>query len=767
MDSECFNLLSLSFCLRKCGHRALFNTLKITALLKRGGLGGCLSDAWSLGIMIDDAHDDRPFGQRSGNDQMRTHSCQAIIGDCFLQQQQQQMHKFLADDILDEYDLGFIGVRRSWDEATVRLYCKSEDQLEELLLSLDLPHHILDIRRGKRMSVAVSVFQQRAYVARGQEVRPVYLPARFVDGCTAANFFKALEVSAPELAVARLHELSMRHEFVMLGLLADAHSSNENVQCGLALRLPKALVHTGRCCMHQGQRCFEHAVQPLRIQSAVHCIGCAMKSGRNQRAMIEAITHVGRSVVIRAGKPPPEAARYSKWVLEHSLSAVFGLEYLPQAMQTKFRHEIREREDRLLKYLNGRWWMLDIEHWEHGCCKDAKETKDGVVSALLEVLHLIWELDGNEGRWFQLIKANKPFVFGAACHKFLPRAFLRVCPIGEADTDEALVEAEDDAPQVLFGKRLKRGVKRMIEPEASQDCMIMAVTSVPIQMFNYWLHAEGRDSRLYENDLADGDEQVPTSVLCGLVTDDRAIIRRVSRELGDMVSQEDFWERCVFAIGTPAPTMMRNTRSSIVRCGAEYFYRVDDYYAGTPLDFVTLPSMSVDEEEQFWEAFFKQSKCCKQPFFCRRVHERFEADYKETLVGNGRFCAAVAFWSGEGGGGGETGTTIRNEHQNARFAASVRIRKKQGGKAMRIVTHSFVKTIADDHRTLFKLPRRRKLVEAKALRLKLCVLSWFQILIHPCFLLLIISKLHKNPFARVGIHSDLFVARATTRNSNY
>ena len=31
-----------------------------------------------------------------------------------------------------------------------------------------------------------------------------------------------------------------------------------------------------------------------------------------------------------------------------------------------------------------------------------------------------------------------------------------------------------------------------------------------------------------------------------------------------------------------------------------------------------------------------------------------------------------------------------------------------GGKAVRVVTSSFVKTVADDHRTLYKLPRRRK-----------------------------------------------------------
>ena len=92
-----------------------------------------------------------------------------------------------------------------------------------------------------------------------------------------------------------------------------------------------------------------------------------MKGGKNQMAMVQAVTQVGRSVVIRAGEPPAEAVAYSKWVLEHSLSAMFGLECLPQAKQERIRDSIREREARILKYLNGRWWKGEIEHFENGC----------------------------------------------------------------------------------------------------------------------------------------------------------------------------------------------------------------------------------------------------------------------------------------------------------------------------------------------------------------------------------------------------------------
>ena len=88
----------------------------------------------------------------------------------------------------------------------------------------------------------------------------------------------------------------------------------------------------------------------------------------------------------------------------------------------------------------------------------------------------------------------------------------------------------------------------MLEPQASQDCMIMAVTTVPIMTFNYWLHAEGRDPTRKENSLGDDDGEVPVSVLQSMFKDDRAIIRRISRELGDIICKSDFWARCAFAV---------------------------------------------------------------------------------------------------------------------------------------------------------------------------------------------------------------------------
>ena len=161
------------------------------------GAAGSLPDTRSLGHIIDEAHDVKPFGQHDSNHQMRIHQCQLLVGDCFLKKQREGVRKLLFDELPDgDFEYGFLGVRRSWDEATVRMYPKSEDHMEAMLQSLDLPQSVLQIRTNKRLTVAVSVLQQRAFVARNMSVSPVYLPGRFIDGCTASKFFSSRSIGA-------------------------------------------------------------------------------------------------------------------------------------------------------------------------------------------------------------------------------------------------------------------------------------------------------------------------------------------------------------------------------------------------------------------------------------------------------------------------------------------------------------------------------------------------------------------------------------------
>ena len=134
--------------------------------------------------------------------------------------------------------------------------------------------------------------------------------------------------------------------------------------------------------------------------------------------------------------------------------------------------------------------------------------------------------------------------------------------------------------------------------------------------------------------------------------------------------------------------------------------------------------MGPEEERVFWTEFFKKNKCCKLPFFCRRIHERFENN-PEGIVAQMSFNGLINFWSGgNDGDAGESGTTIRNEHQNARFSSVVRGKRAGGGgcpKGIRVITSAFARTIRDDHRAQWGA-RRPKHAVAKAILL----FVWFR-----------------------------------------
>ena len=226
--------------------------------------------------------------------------------------------------------------------------------------------------------------------------QPFYLPARFIQSATASNFFRALECVIPELACARLLTLSLQHEWTLLGLMADAVSANENVSAGIALRCgADTIVDTGRCTLHQGQRTFEHATADLNLSGAIHCIGCAMKSSKNQTALTGALLRIGNSVAIRDGPPPQEARDYADWVMDHSLFAINGIENLSDEQQQQLKSRVEDMKPRVKKFLNGRWWLPDLEYYEDGSSGlTIQEVKDGVCGVLCEVARMIFDLDG-------------------------------------------------------------------------------------------------------------------------------------------------------------------------------------------------------------------------------------------------------------------------------------------------------------------------------------------------------------------------------------
>ena len=114
----------------------------------------------------------------------------------------------------------------------------------------------------------------------------------------------------------------------------------------------------------------------------------------------------------------------------------------------------------------------------------------------MEFLAILYDQESREDRWFQMISAIKPYAFGARCHGFLLAALRFMCPLTAEDTAEALRDSEDDDSKVFFAKRLKRGVKRLLEGLATESLMVVSVVSFGLQEFNYMLLSEAKDPRL-------------------------------------------------------------------------------------------------------------------------------------------------------------------------------------------------------------------------------------------------------------------------------
>ena len=102
----------------------------------------------------------------------------------------------------------------------------------------------------------------------------------------------------------------------------------------------------------------------------------------------------------------------------------------------------------------------------------------------MEFLAILYDQESREDRWFQMISAIKPYAFGARCHGFLLAALRLMCPLTAEDTAEALRDSEDDDSKVFFAKRLKRGVKRLLEGLATESLMVVSIVSFRLQEFN-------------------------------------------------------------------------------------------------------------------------------------------------------------------------------------------------------------------------------------------------------------------------------------------
>ena len=109
------------------------------------------------------------------------------------------------------------------------------------------------------------------------------------------------------------------------------------------------------------------------------------------------------------------------------------------------------------------------------CINESNDSEPKVNEMFSEVCALLFDpkYNASDHDWFKITRAAKPWTFGVACHGFILSALKQICPLTAADTEEALRDQEGDSTAQFFAKRLKRGVKKLAEPETCQALLCM------------------------------------------------------------------------------------------------------------------------------------------------------------------------------------------------------------------------------------------------------------------------------------------------------
>ena len=612
----------------------------------------------------------------------------------------------------------FIGVKRSWDETACRLYSKDDTHLQKILSDLGLPASLVGTFGKKRVGAIFNIMQQRASVrCTGVPCHPVYIPGKIVERTTATCIFEALNVSMPELSSESLQKLLQDPslEWLFVALMGDSIASNRLAQAGLARSLPNAIVDCARCLMHQAQLAFLGGVRPLNLTGVLYSLSSGLAASGPQDKLLAALGVESKQTRIIFAKPPGEAAAYGDWLLDLTLARFVGIESLRNPEKAaEVTAKLAAAKAKIKRGLNGRFWLNRAEHWcwqEDGspCCESVVDTYAKVCDAYYAVASLIFH-PGNtasESKWFKLIQGAKGWCFGLGCHGFLLKALKRIAPLTPADTMEALRDNENDDHATFFAKRLKRGAKRLSDPSACHDLVIMLGTCGSLEAFTYTLMQEGHDDRM------NSDRPGIGGLLRRLLADDRALLRKTAKAYDDLMSDAETISRLTLrheVDDVDISWKSRSTRGLIVRSSGQYWHRFTEHHKDSPGDFVVAQDKAkqgkFQERDDLHAKFLAKRTCCLQPFFCRRIRKRLAGQPDSEAIAQLQtesFDSLVDFWSNDA----ETATSIRNELQHSNFTNNLRGKRRGALNSVdNAVSNHFWQTIRQDHECHFGQHRK-------------------------------------------------------------
>ena len=105
----------------------------------------------------------------------------------------------------------------------------------------------------KKNRYVMQILQQRCWVrASGcSAARPVYIPAKLLRSSNSRAMFKGTDHVVPHISTQKLAAASEHTDFLCFNQVADAVAANALLPAKVAYEIPKSLVLSSRCDLHQ------------------------------------------------------------------------------------------------------------------------------------------------------------------------------------------------------------------------------------------------------------------------------------------------------------------------------------------------------------------------------------------------------------------------------------------------------------------------------------------------------------------------------------
>ena len=312
----------------------------------------------------------------------------AVVADAFLKEQRKAVAARIDSAGDADADMGFLGVKRSWDETPAKLWARDLPHFRQIVAELGLDLSCWMLHDRKHGAAVFQVMQQRAAISTTGDgdasgFEPIYISAKMLQRTSAVNMFSALDIVIPDMSMARLQAATEKYEFVLLlALMCDFVAANQVIQAGMAAAMPDVLVMEGRCSLHQCHICFNTSVKPWKITPAMHSLGGSFSNASSQCKLIKAVGLQSRRVRIHYRAPPPAAASHAAWVTDLTIARFVGLDdHLDPRRAARVRDRITALTTLIRAVLNGRWWLGRCERfwWKpdgsgQPCCSSPNAT---------------------------------------------------------------------------------------------------------------------------------------------------------------------------------------------------------------------------------------------------------------------------------------------------------------------------------------------------------------------------------------------------------